>query len=116
MIVSKLDINHDWTFGKSLANYHKNNDSAISQNIKTRLLSFKNDWFLDTEANIDWINILGSKNNKQIIEDEVLRVTSQTFGVARVTAIEIITTQRKAKINVTFDTIYTRDVTIGVEI
>ena len=48
MKVSKLDSNHDWTFGQSLANYARGSE-AIAQNVVTRLLSWQRDWFLDVE-------------------------------------------------------------------
>jgi hypothetical protein len=64
--VRKLDDNKDWTFGQGLANY-QDKDNAIAQNVSTRLKSFMYDWFLDQQANIDWFNILGQKNNKQVI-------------------------------------------------
>lgn len=61
MIVRTIDTIGDWTFGKGKNNYRKDND-AITQNIKTRLLSFLGDCFFDVTAGIDWFTFLGSKN------------------------------------------------------
>lgn len=106
MRVRKLDGGNDWTFGQGMANYINGSD-AIRQNVATRIKSFQNDWFLDTDAEIDWFNILGSKNNKNIIEREVERVTKETFGVASVDNVELIKIEnRVANIIVKFTTIY----------
>jgi len=106
MRVRALDTNGDWTFGNGEANYIKGND-AILQNVSTRLKSFKNDWFLDLNANIDWFTILGTKNNKQQILDEVNRVVLETFGVTKINSINISTVDRNARIDINLDTIFT---------
>lgn len=61
MIVRALDVNGDWEFGKGRNNYKRNRD-AVAQNLQTRLLSFIGDCFFQTNAGIDWFNLLGSKN------------------------------------------------------
>lgn len=103
MTVRKL-VNNDWTFGGSIRDYVIGDDE-INQNVITRLRSFKNDWFLDTEAHIDWINLLSSKGSEKRIKKEVYRVTAATEGVYRVDSIEIKTTNRQAKITLKYTTI-----------
>lgn len=117
MQVRQLDENQDWAFGCGKANYLKNND-AILQNVQTRLKSFKNDWFLDQDANIDWFNILGQKDTKETILKEVERVTLQTEGVTRANLIEIDEdkTTRKANINIDLDTIYSINNALGISL
>ena len=116
MKIRRLSDDDDWTFGNGKANYLKDND-AVLQNITTRLKSFKNDWFLDSDANIDWFNILGSKENKQTIINEVERVTLQTVGVTKINLIELTETEnRGAKISINLDTIYTVNNALGFEI
>lgn len=61
MIVRALDAENDWEFGKGKNNYKRNRD-AVAQNIQTRLMSFIGDCFFQTNAGIDWFNLLGSKN------------------------------------------------------
>lgn len=116
MQVRKLDENDDWSFGNSKANYIKDND-AVLQNVTTRLKSFKNDWFLDQDANIDWFNILGNKDTRETIIKEVERVTLQTEGVTKINTIELDEGDlRSAKINIDLDTIYTVNNALGLEI
>jgi hypothetical protein len=107
--VRKLDDNKDWTFGQGLANY-QDKDNAIAQNVSTRLKSFMYDWFLDQQANIDWFNILGQKNNKQVILNVVKTTVLNTDGVISVSDILILdgtdTQSRMLQIQVNFTTIY----------
>lgn len=115
MKVSRL-INQDWTFGKGLANYVTDNN-AINQNVSTRLKSFKNDWFLDTEANIDWLNILGNKNNQGIIESEVRRVTLATEGVLTIDNFNILEiNNRNVTIEIEYTTIFDQKIKTQVGI
>ena len=107
--VRKLDNNKYWTFGQGLANY-QDKDNAIAQNVSTRLKSFMFDWFLDQQANIDWFNILGQKNNKQVILNVVKTTVLNTDGVISVSDILILdgtdTQSRMLQIQVNFTTIY----------
>lgn len=66
MIVRRIDVDGDWTFGSGVSNYLRDNQ-AIAQNIATRLRSFVNDCFFDTQAGVDWFNFLGSKNQVGLI-------------------------------------------------
>lgn len=110
--VRQLDKDGDRTFGKGTANYI-DQDLGISQNIQTRLKSIQGDFFLDTNANIDWFNILGQKNNEDIIKSEVYRVAFNTDGVITVNSVSISTDElRNATINVSVDTIYKQDLQV----
>lgn len=106
MSTRALSKTGDWTFGQGLANYLTKADE-VRQNVVTRIKSFKNDWFLDVDANIDWLNILSNKNNHKIILDEIERVTMTTEGVRSITQLEIISVvDRTARIKLAFTTIY----------
>lgn len=109
MRVSRLDKNKDWTFGKGRANYAITSE-AIRQSVQTRLLSFANDWFLDTTANIDWLNILGNRNNEQTIKSEVTRVVLATEGILTLNKYELIVTSREATITIEFTDIFDENV------
>jgi hypothetical protein len=65
MIVRGIDANNDWLYGKGRNDYRANVD-AVAQNIKTRLQSFLGDCFFQTDAGIDWFNLLGSKDRLQL--------------------------------------------------
>ncbi|MDR0579544.1 MAG: hypothetical protein LBG21_02965 [Campylobacteraceae bacterium] len=104
-MVAKLDNNHDWTFGEFLIGKEE-----IKQNILTRIKSFANDWFLDEKANIDWVGLLGSTNQraKSIIKAEIIRVTKNTKGVIGVDFVEmdLDRVSRELKIHIKYTDVY----------
>ena len=107
MRVSGLDKDGDWLFGRGLASYAAKAD-AIRQNVVTRLRSFSSDWFLDTDACIDWIDLLGRRETQSEIMRAVERVTLATEGVTTITRLEISAkaSTRSASILLTFGTIF----------
>lgn len=86
MIVSGLCKDGDWRFGASLAQYKSGSD-AIAQNVQTRILSWRRDWFLDADACIDWFRLLSERGTRNQIEQELERVTQETEGVVRVLSV-----------------------------
>lgn len=72
----------DWCFGKG-RNSFLQNDEALMMNIKTRLLSFLGDCFFDTEAGIDWWNLIGGKDLKSLIAS-IQRVVLRSSQVKRI--------------------------------
>lgn len=113
MRVRALDKNGDWTFGHSRNNY-KVGIEALRQNVITRIKSLKNDWFLDSEANIDWFNILGRTNNEDIIKNQVYQTVITTYGVTSIKKMEVKTdsASRKAQLFIHIGTIYDEDINI----
>lgn len=70
----------DFTFGNGIGSY-ATKDKAIGLNIRTRILSWVNDCFFDINAGIDWINRLGSKNQRTLLEADLRRIILQSTGV-----------------------------------
>ena len=114
--VSVLD-NDDWTFGQGTANYIKG-DVAIRQNVKTRLLSFAGDWFLDLQANIDWILLLSSRNSQTETEGAIRRVVLDTENVVKINNFKVDLNVKKRAVSVTMSvsTIFSKDLFIQTEI
>jgi hypothetical protein len=104
MRVSGLDKNLDWRFGKGRAVY-KRDAKAIAQNILTRLRSFKGDWYLDTEAGVRWIDLLGNPGTERRIIRAVESTVLQTEGVLSIQKLGII--RRDASRGVTIELKYT---------
>ena len=77
MIVRALDDSGDWLFGKGRNDYLRNN-AAITQNIKTRLLSFQGDCFFDTGAGLDWFTYLGGSKNQTLVNLSISSVILNT--------------------------------------
>ena len=107
MRVRRLSATGDWCFGNSQNNYI-NKKEALKQNVVTRIKSCKNDWFLDSEANIGWWDILGIKQNEGIIKNQVYNTVVATYGVTSIKNIDnqVDTATRKATIKIDLKTIY----------
>lgn len=83
MIVRALDENGDWLFGASLNNYLVNN-TAVAQNIKTRISSFLGDCFFDLGAGINWFYYLSNTNTELPLN---LSISAVIINTAFVTGI-----------------------------
>ena len=107
MRVRSLDSNGDWSWGNGKANYKVDTD-FVKQSVVTRIKSFKYDWFLDIDANIDWWNILGQKNNEAIIRSQVYKTVVETEYVTKINSLEISTdtTTRNATISIDINTVF----------
>lgn len=107
MIVRAVDVDNDWLFGKSKNDYRSNKE-AIAQNIKTRLQSFLGDCFFDSNAGIDWFNLLGGKN-KTALDLAISAVILNTGGVTRIVEISSILSENRVMSSVyAVDTVYGR--------
>lgn len=104
MIVRSLDVNHDWTFGAGKNNY-RTNLNALSQNIKTRLLSFLGDCFFDLTAGINWVYYLGSRNKQDELQMVIADTILGTQNVLRIEKLNLsINNHRKISLQYTIDT------------
>lgn len=107
MRVSGLDEKGDWRFGRGKAAYITRVD-AIRQNVTTRIKSFVTDFFLDTDACIDWIDLLGRRGTEGEILRAVERTVLATDGVTTINnlQIEVKTSTRNATIMLSYGTIF----------
>lgn len=102
MTVRRLDKNHDWTFGQGLGNY-ANDSEEIAQNVKTRLLSFENDWFLDLEHGLPWLEAMDKASRLADLEPTVKRTVLETEGVVRIIGYkEELNKERKLTISINY--------------
>lgn len=107
MIVSALDKDDDWGFGRGRANYITGG-AAIAQKAKCRVRSFKNDNPLNMDDNIDWMYLLSEKNTEQETLREIERVTLATDGVMRIVGLsmEVNKHTRSQKIELSIETVF----------
>lgn len=80
MKVRNIDKNNDWTFGQSQLNYAKS-AYAVALDIKLRLQEWYGDCFFALQKGIAWDVRLGSKNQKALLDNDILRVAKETNGV-----------------------------------
>lgn len=71
---------NDWNFGKGRNDYLNQKD-ATKANIKTRVLSWQQDCFFDLGAGVDWVNGLGKKGQRDLLEQQIRNVILQTQDV-----------------------------------
>ena len=105
-----IDSGNDWNFGKGKQSYVRDND-ALMLNIQTRIQSFVNDCFFDIGAGVDWFNLLGSKDQENIVAS-VRKVIIGTEGVTKINTIDFYTNSSTRNLEVTYNinTQYTENV------
>lgn len=115
----KLDANGDMQFGHGGGDFWKGQPEAVGQSIKTRLLLFAGEWFLDTTAGTPWggfpLNDLVVKQGRilaehtQLSRDAAIRDRIlQTDGVRTINTYGSSwrSQSRTFSVNATVDTIY----------
>ena len=111
MRVSRL-VDGDWSFGHSKADYLTNSD-AIKQNVQTRLLMFKNDYYLNIDLGIDWKN----QTDQEFLLREVQKIVLQTTGVMSISKSSVdLDTERVAQITLTYTDFFNETIQILLEL
>lgn len=105
MIIRNLDSSGDWVFGQGVGNYLTQN-AAIGLNIQTRLYSWVGDCFFDLGAGIDWLNRLGSKNQRVLLEMDLRRIILQSNGITGILSFFTELNGRNFTANYSVQTIY----------
>jgi hypothetical protein len=112
MIFRCLDTNGDWTFGKGVQNYLREND-AIAKNIETKLKQFYSECFFAPTDGIPWFNVLGSKDSTPLLV-ALRTLIMNCYGVVRIAdATFSIDSNRKLNVTYVIDTIYSTGVIGG---
>ncbi|MEA1064753.1 hypothetical protein [Erwinia sp. HR93] len=84
MRTRRLDAAGDWTFGRGRESYATRSE-CVRQKIKTRLLSFKNDWFLNLDHGLDWFDNIARRGTRLKLEAQIRTCILQTDGVKTLT-------------------------------
>lgn len=79
MMFRALDSNLDWTFGRGKANYLRD-ALAVAEHARTRLGMLEGDCFFDATGWIDWLNLLGSREQAALLFS-VRSILMNTQGV-----------------------------------
>ena len=117
MIIRAIDSSNDWQFGKGTESYNFG-VAAISENIKTRLLSFLGNCFFDAAAGIDWFTYFGVPNKSNEIVLRARAVILQSYGVLSVNSISLNASNisRKATLTYSINTLYSQNNVQTVEV
>ena len=73
----------EWCFGHSFADY-RNEQNQIAQDIYTALYEWKYDCFFALENGIDWYTRLGTKGQKELLDDDIIKRIQAREGVLSV--------------------------------
>ena len=86
----KLTKDGDYPFGNNSLDFYVNNAEAVAQSVKTRLLLFLNEWFLNVEDGTPWVQgVFG----KQVNETYENIIRTRILETENVNSIEDFTTE-----------------------
>ncbi len=77
----KQDENGDYTFGRSLNDFHINNADAVAQAIDTRLKLWVGEWFADVSDGTGWTQAILGKHSESLYELTLRQRVLETKGV-----------------------------------
>ena len=97
-----------WDIGHGYTSY-KSGQKAIEQDIKCSLLEWKNDCFFALQNGIDWRTRLGAKNQKELLDEDILNVISSREGVLDIQDFSSEIFERSYTCTCTVFTIYSED-------
>lgn len=108
MIVRRIDKNHDMNFGHGIADMAIDAE-AVAQNVKTRLYLLQEEWFLDVEAGVPWLqDIMVKPANLALAESIIKQTILDTQDVSEMVSFDMTLDRntRKISISATVKTIY----------
>ena len=113
MLVRAISNNQDsssreWVFCRGLTAY-KNGQKAIEQDVKSALLEFQDNCFFALQNGIDWLTRLGSKNQKELLDEDIVNVIQSRYGVLSVQDFQSIVTDRVYSCTCNIYTIFSQD-------
>ena len=104
----KLDENGDYTFGGGQADFFRDSVDAVAQAVKTRLLLWREEWFLDVDEGTPYLQGIIGKHDQTTTDNVIRSRILDTEGVTSIETYEstIDPETRKLSVSVTIDTIY----------
>lgn len=115
MRVRNVDKNWDWTFGHGQSDYTKD-INAVKLDIQMRLKEWYQDCFFNLEQGIPWDVRLGSHNQKELLDQDVIDTVQSVDGVLNVFNFTSSVTGRRYTCQFEVYTIYSSEtITINFE-
>ncbi len=108
MRIRNLDKNGDWTFGRSNSNYLKN-EAGIFLDIETKLKEWYKDCFFELLNGIPWSIRLGSKNQKELLDKDILEIIRNVQGVLNVFDFQSTVLDRRYRCQMNIYTIFSAE-------
>lgn len=106
MIIRKVDSDNDWRFGKGKNDYAQA-ETAIEQNLKSRIQSWVGDCFFALQDGVDWRARLDVGQEDDLVE-EIRGIILQSFGIVGVNSVAVSFNSAARSISVSYsaETIY----------
>jgi hypothetical protein len=102
-----LSSTGDYTFGQGERNFLVNSPEMVAQKVRTRLLLWQGEWFLDSTAGTPWLQSVVGKNKNPTYDLVIQQRILQTAGVKSIDAYHSsVNSSRRLSIAVTITTIY----------
>ncbi len=104
----KLTANGDYSFGNGQLDFYRDVPEAVGQAVKTRILLWVGEWFLDTSEGTQFmLGILG-KHSKEVADRTIRDRVLKTQGVTNIETYEstIDPDSRLLTVTLTINTIY----------
>ena len=104
----KLSETGDSTFGNGLLNFYIDTPEAVGQAVKTRLLLWLGEWFLNIEEGTPFMQGILGKHNKETADTTIRQRVLETEGMVNIESYlsEIDPDNRKMNVTMTINTIY----------
>lgn len=104
----KLDDDGDYSFGHGSADLYQDSPEAVAQAVKTRLLLFAGEWFLDTAEGTPWAQAVLGKHTAETCGPALRERILDTEGVTEIVSFEAVFDgeTRKLIVNAVIETAY----------
>jgi hypothetical protein len=104
----KQDQNGDYVFGNGQGDFFKDSPEAVAQAVKTRLLLWKEEWFLDIDEGTPYLQGVIGKHSEETRDTVIRTRILNTEGMRSILSYErtIDPETRKLSLSVSIDTIY----------
>jgi hypothetical protein len=101
MLVRRISDAHDMTFGNGFGNFAYDAE-AVAQSVHTRLLLIQDEWFLDVDAGVPYLqSIMVKPANLSLAEALIKKSILETDGVDSIESFSMLFNQDTRRMVVT---------------
>lgn len=104
------DVNGDYVFGRSAANFFVNTPAGVAQLVQTRLLLWEEEWYLDTKDGTPFAQDILGTGTQSLYDLAIQQRVLQTQGVSAIDSYlsSRNPATRKLTVTMTINTLYSQ--------